>query len=938
MFVSSLAPQSVATTITKSDKTEELFFDDLPTLTHPAGIEAERNHHRGQVYQDHDHNHLDRACRRKMAAKSIFHWLSKDPAWKECTLQVLEGKPNGVSGGDGGENTSSNSPANNATRSKDDILSWSQLPPSRSTTITTLSHPRGQAYHSFFKGSLPSFKRFLNYILENPEAQHQVPLEFQQALDRLAEAGFADAHWIQSMRVSRSHFQKVSEAIAKRKRALATQHHRQHDLQTQLARLQEELDGLKHESKEPMENEAETETTKMASSSFPDHKKESTSSMAQAAIQNIFQQPTPKEDDQEVVVHPIVNPELIKVRTKIERLEKKISRKKNRLQWYDIKVARNQEQINGLKRNMQTCQPRLSKEEIDAANQVVSQVMPVICKVFAGHIEARHSKILKQYKALHAQTDLTRPQEWYLYSRLDRRKIIFHGGPTNSGKTYEALKRLKQAKRGLYLGPLRLLAAEVYETLTAAGVYCNLYTGQERREIPFATHISATVEMACIKEEYDVIVIDEIQMISDEERGSAWTQALLGSRCKEIHICGGLEAKNIVERLAAVCGDELEVFTYDRFTPLKVAKRSLASNSEETDSYRRVQPGDCVVAFSRDDIFAIKREIEMNTNYKCGIIYGSLPPQTRSEQARRFNDPNSGYDILVASDAIGMGLNLNIRRIILNSIYKNIGNHIVRLDHSAVKQISGRAGRRNSPFPHGEVTCRDPRDMAYLRKCMQDEISPVTEAGLMPTGSHIERFSLALNAYGLIDQEKGELHSTLLKFNDMATLKSDFFFCRQTTMQIIAEKIAHLDLPLTDKYNLCMAPISLNTSSSIAVVLRFAEKLASGEAPGLKQNMRPNKPKSFDDLATLCSLYHEIELFLWLQNKFPPCNMVEQQAALLIKERTTEMINECLTNTEKLELNHCYHSRDRRLRQIWAAKQQGVYEETENVEDYSQYF
>ena len=114
---------------------------------------------------------------------------------------------------------------------------------------------------------------------------------------------------------------------------------------------------------------------------------------------------------------------------------------------------------------------------------------------------------------------------------------------------------------------------------------------------------------------------------------------------------------------------------------------------------------------SSTDIFAIKREIEQTTNYKCCVVYGSLPPATRSLQARRFNDPNSGYDILVASDAVGMGLNLNIRRIVFNSIYKSDGTKFHRLTHSMVKQISGRAGRRNSPFPIGEVTCRDPEDL-----------------------------------------------------------------------------------------------------------------------------------------------------------------------------------------------------------------------------------
>jgi ATP-dependent RNA helicase SUPV3L1/SUV3 len=108
----------------------------------------------------------------------------------------------------------------------------------------------------------------------------------------------------------------------------------------------------------------------------------------------------------------------------------------------------------------------------------------------------------------------------------------------------------------------------------------------------------------------------------------------------------------IVRRLAHACRDDFEFRQYERFSELKVAKESLARDSHQKDSYRNVQPGDCVVAFSRNDIFAIKREIETTTKYKCTLIYGSLPPQTRSEQARLFNDPNSGYDIMVASDAV----------------------------------------------------------------------------------------------------------------------------------------------------------------------------------------------------------------------------------------------------------------------------------------------
>jgi ATP-dependent RNA helicase SUPV3L1/SUV3 len=116
------------------------------------------------------------------------------------------------------------------------------------------------------------------------------------------------------------------------------------------------------------------------------------------------------------------------------------------------------------------------------------------------------------------------------------------------------------------LGPLRLLASEIYETLSWNGVYTNLFTGQEKRVIPFATHSAATVEMTTMQEEYEVAVIDEIQMIADPHRGYAWSRALLGLRCKEIHVCGGMEAIPLIQKIAKSCGDEFELLTYSRFT------------------------------------------------------------------------------------------------------------------------------------------------------------------------------------------------------------------------------------------------------------------------------------------------------------------------------------------------------------------------------------
>ena len=165
--------------------------------------------------------------------------------------------------------------------------------------------------------------------------------------------------------------------------------------------------------------------------------------------------------------------------------------------------------------------------------------------------------------------DMRRPEWWYPKARLSKRTIIYHGGPTNSGKTYHALEALKRAENGVYAGPLRLLALEVHERLNDAGVYCSLFTGQERREVPFATHASSTIEMVSLQERYDVAVIDEIQLIGSSERGHSWTRALLGLDAREIHVCGALDASELVEDLAKKCGDDFVLKTYERLTPLK---------------------------------------------------------------------------------------------------------------------------------------------------------------------------------------------------------------------------------------------------------------------------------------------------------------------------------------------------------------------------------
>jgi ATP-dependent RNA helicase SUPV3L1/SUV3 len=272
---------------------------------------------------------------------------------------------------------------------------------------------------------------------------------------------------------------------------------------------------------------------------------------------------------------------------------------------------------------------------------------------YVDHImESQVKKVNPSHAPSHL--DLRYPTEWYPSARKIQRVIHLHVGPTNSGKTYHALKRLEESGNGMYAGPLRLLAHEVYTRFNNKGMVCNLVTGDDVRietgvEAKLSSH---TVEMVDCGRPVDVAVIDEIQMIAQEDRGWAWTRALLGTRAKELHLCGETRVVPLIRELAASMGDTLHIHHYDRLNPLKAMSKSLRG---QLSTLRR---GDCVVSFSVLGIHAMKKQIELDTGRRVAIVYGSLPPEIRAQQAALFNDPNNDYDFLVASDAIGMGLNL----------------------------------------------------------------------------------------------------------------------------------------------------------------------------------------------------------------------------------------------------------------------------------------
>ncbi|MBR4409773.1 MAG: hypothetical protein IKT31_00495 [Firmicutes bacterium] len=292
------------------------------------------------------------------------------------------------------------------------------------------------------------------------------------------------------------------------------------------------------------------------------------------------------------------------------------------------------------------------------------------------------------------------------------RKVYIHVGLTNSGKTYDALQALKKAESGAYLGPLRLLALEVFDTLNEAGVPCSLLTGEEKIDVPFSNIVASTIDMCVYYKHYDVVVVDEAHLVADRERGSHWTRAILSLDADELHICTAPEGLNIIEGLIKNTGSTCEVVHHKRLTPLEFA-------GEFTD-LKNVEPGDALITFSRREVLRIAAELEA-AGVKASVVYGALPPPSRHEEVRKFASGET--QVVVATDAIGMGVSLPIRRVIFCKTKKYDGVSTRRLMVSEVKQIAGRAGRFGK-YDVGYVLTMDTPE--HIEYCLKEETPPVT--------------------------------------------------------------------------------------------------------------------------------------------------------------------------------------------------------------------
>ncbi|MGE3608678.1 MAG: helicase-related protein [Bacteriovoracaceae bacterium] len=467
-------------------------------------------------------------------------------------------------------------------------------------------------------------------------------------------------------------------------------------------------------------------------------------------------------------------------------------------------------------------------------------------------------------------------------ARRLNRKIIYHMGPTNSGKTYHAIEALCKASRGCYLAPLRLLASELFDTMNSKGVKTTLLTGEEVIDVPDHTHVSSTIEMAKLQTKFDCCVIDEIQMLTDPQRGWAWTRALVNIQADEIHLCGDHSVLELVKKILALCGDTLEVREYTRMTELHVM--------DQTIPLSQLQKNDALIVFSRRNALKYKADLE-DLGFKVSIVYGRLSPEVRREQARKFDEGET--DIIVSTDAIAMGMNLPVKRIVFSALSKFVDEKEIPLSFSEVKQIAGRAGRFKR-FPVGHVTTlnRVENGLYILKNALAHHLSQSDKAMVGPDLDIYKSVNHALEANSLPSLSLSEF---LRLFNTM-TFQKPFYCVDMKEMIELAEMVEDADedrkLNYAEIFGFSCAPVNLGLIEHVQYYMWILNHYVAGQS--IYNEPIDDQSDNIDYLETSIKC---VELYQWLSRHFDRKNFDYDEKVLLEnKSKAIERLNELLSD------------------------------------------
>ena len=263
---------------------------------------------------------------------------------------------------------------------------------------------------------------------------------------------------------------------------------------------------------------------------------------------------------------------------------------------------------------------------------------------------------------------------------MTKNKITAVLGPTNTGKTYLAIETMLSFESGMIGFPLRLLAREVYDKVIKKISLDKvaLITGEEKIIPSNAKYFLCTVESMPIDKHLEFVGVDEIQMCSDHERGHIFTDRLLNMRGEKLTmLMGSSTIKNIISKLDG----DIEFINRERLSKLTYAGHKKIS---------RIDRKTAIIAFSAEEVYAIAELIRRQKG-GAAIVMGSLSPKTRNAQVELYQ--SGDVDFLVATDAIGMGINMDLDFVYFSNVKKFDGKKLRRLNLSEIGQIAGRAGR-----------------------------------------------------------------------------------------------------------------------------------------------------------------------------------------------------------------------------------------------------
>lgn len=435
----------------------------------------------------------------------------------------------------------------------------------------------------------------------------------------------------------------------------------------------------------------------------------------------------------------------------------------------------------------------------------------------------------------------------YPARRLTRRWIALLG-PTNSGKTHRSIEAMAAAEHAIYLSPLRLMALENQERIESMGVPCSLVTGEEEIIREGATHFCCTVEeFARFRHQHwDVVVVDEVQMMADPQRGWAWVDALVSAHTPKLMMTGPALIEPSLRTLCELCEDQLQVQRTKRLSPVEVAKHAT--------TLERLEPGSLLVAFSRKLVLELKGMLE-SAGKSVSVVYGALSPEVRREQARRFREGEA--DIMVATDAVGMGLNLPAHTLCFYTDEKFDGIQNRQLKVQEVKQIGGRAGRFGR-HDRGEITALDPQTLKSIRRLFNSPDAPVdlSQFQVRPSIDHLSAISELMGEPSLL--------RSWLTFNRNINYGEAFVSVLPDELAEWIELIDDPKIPLWLRWTFACTPIRGGFDSPASQhAQRWIKRVAEGHAIPMPRLLLGA------DLASLESTLHVVETYLHLARSLP---------------------------------------------------------------------